>query len=346
MIRRPVHAVWLPSAVDACALWRMYMPYQNTPGSSFFSFINPVFPVIVDNDVAIVQRCYSQPQFRFINACKKASMRVIMDLDDDVWHVPESNPAAKMLHAVKDGFSACMQVVDLVTVSTKQLASIAREQLRKAAGRNSRVEIIVAENRIDEKLFAAPCRRDQLVVGWAGSSSHMGIVGRKRTGDLGLIEDTLLELAPQHADVVFQFRGGHPVPELLHAPNVEYKAWAPVAEYPARMPRWGWSIALAPLMNVQFNCCKSSIKMVEAGYCGIPCLASHVEPYERFVSHDRELRWLLCSKEHDWTVKLRELIHDSARREELGARMKKVTSEYYAFNRPHEGWQRALRAVT
>jgi glycosyltransferase involved in cell wall biosynthesis len=119
----------------------------------------------------------------------------------------------------------------------------------------------------------------------------------------------------------------------------------PVAEYACRMPLWGWSIALAPVIDNEFNSSKSNIKMIEAAYCGIPCLASAVRPYDEFVSHDPELRWLLCSGPHGWAKKIKELLYDQARREELGLRMRDVARKHYSMSKPHEGWAEVIRTA-
>jgi glycosyltransferase involved in cell wall biosynthesis len=102
---------------------------------------------------------------------------------------------------------------------------------------------------------------------------------------------------------------------------------------------------LAPLVDNNFNAAKSNIKVLESAYCGVPCLASWIEPYDNFCSHDRELRWLLCQGSLGWEKKLRELIHDKARREDLGKRAKAVATEHYTWNGEHAGWNQILEAA-
>jgi len=318
----------------------MYMPYTDLANTSFFAFTVPKFQLIVDKDVAVVQRCYTQGQFDFIRSCRHAGMRIIMDLDDDVWHIPPHNPAFDVLSKCKQGFVECMKIVDAVTVSTKRLARVVASSMKKHP-----VPIIVVENRINKKLFAAPKKHPQLTVGWGGSLSHQGFKGQKGTGDLGIIEGVITKLAAECPDTRFEFAGAMPDQSVFATPNVFQRAGVPIAEYGARMPVWGWHISLAPLTADEFNESKSSIKMVEAGYCGIPCLATHSEPYQRFVGFDSELRWLLCRTEEQWIEKLRTLIHEPAMREELGRRMRTVTDKHFSFDKRHEGWDKAFAAA-
>jgi hypothetical protein len=257
-----------------------------------------------------------------------------------VWHIPPHNPAHEMLTMHKQGFLACMSIVDAVTVSTKPLARIVQSLTKKR-----KLPVFITENRICTKLFANPVMKEQITVGWAGSNSHQGVPGQPGTGDLGVIESAIHFTAKHYAGVRFEFRGGQPAEEIMQLPNVVHYGGVPIAEYASRMPLWGWHIALAPVTMDEFNRSKSSIKMVEAGYCGIPCLATRIEPYERFCSFDPDLRWLLCSKEADWINKLRELINEPERRAELGRKMRVVTQEHFSFDKPHDGWLDAFDRV-
>jgi len=199
------------------------------------------------------------------------------------------------------------------------------------------IPIIVAENRIEKRLFAEPVQREEVIVGWAGSSSHMG--------DFAEAQEGIIEAAIEHPEVTFEFRGCPPPKEIEVLPNFRFKLWLPVAEFCSRMPTWGWSIGLAPLVDNSFNASKSNIKMLESAYCGVPCLASHVEPYDRFCSHDPALRYLLCYGKFQWARKLRELINDKAMREDLGRRAKAVAEEHYVWQGKHAGWENIFEAV-
>lgn len=295
--------------------------------------------MIAGCDVVVVQRCCSLPQFNFIKTCRALGAKIVYDLDDDVWDLPEYNPAHKPLKQMREGFISCIQLTDMVTCSTRTLAKRIRSNVKEMVNRETRREIpiVVCENWIDERLYATPRSRDQFIVGWGGSSSHVG--------DLQIVRDALNLVKVERPDAVIEFRGCEPTDELRKIPGFTHKPWCAVAEFSARMPLWGWSVALAPLADHPFNEAKSSIKMMEAAYCRIPCLASWLKPYDDFVSHDPELRWLLCAGPSAWAPKLRELLHDEARRIDLGERAYRVMHEHYSFHRPHRAWLEALAQV-
>lgn len=341
MLDRENPVVFLAAWIDACSLWRLYMPHLNMPGSGFFCFANkPDWSLISGNNIAVVQRCCTAPQFDFIKTCAQLEMKIVYDLDDNVWSLPEYNPAHELLQKYKEGFKACIRIVDAVTVSTKTLAKEVKKHVKDLTNPRTgkQVPIFVTENRIDERLFTEPyIDTKRLIVGWAGSSSHVG--------DLKLIEDVILRVAAAHPKVMFEFRGCNPPESMKEVSNIRHQYWTPVAEYGMRMPRWAWSIAMAPVTDHEFNGSKSCIKQIEAAYCKIPCLASWVQPYDEFCSWDPELKWLLCAGPSSWERKLTELINDPARREYLGQRMYNVMVEHYSFRQTHLQWKQVFDEV-
>src|SRR5678815_211171 len=313
MIHRANSTVFLASWIDACALWRMYIPHLNLPGSTFFCFANkPDWNQIAGCDTVVVQRLGLQIHFEFLKMVRALDMKVVYDLDDNMWEIPPKNPAYEVLKNQREGFKHCMRMTDVISVSTKSLVKAVKNHVKNLVNpvTGKEIPVVVTENRIDERLFAIPRKRKELIVGWAGSTSHVG--------DLELVDDTLIQVAKEYPQAVFEFRGLEPAAKLMRVSNVRHKLWQPVAEFCTRMPLWGWSIALAPVTDEDFNNSKSAIKMVEAAYCQIPCLASWMAPYDYFTSFDPELRWLLCAGKNNWGPKLRDLLNDEARREHLG----------------------------
>ncbi len=341
MLQRDNSVVLLGAHPDACCLWRLYVPHFSIPNSSFFCFsARPDFNQISSHDIAVVQRCCTQEQFRFVGICRQLGIKLVYDLDDDVWDLPPYNPAYGIFNQMRDGFNQCIRMTDVVSVSTRALQKAVRKNVKNLtnAVTGKAIPVIVAENKIDPRLCATPVKSDRVIVGWAGSSSHIG--------DLLLVDDAVNTLAKEHPDVLFQFRGCQLPHEIVQRNNVKHEYWSSVAEYCLRFPRWGWHIALAPVQDNAFNDSKSSLKAVESGYLGIPCLMSNVEPYWRFCSHDPELAWLLCSVKSQWERKLRDLINDKAMREHYGARMRSVVDQHYSFSTPHEGWQEVIATVS
>ena len=56
--------------------------------------------------------------------------------------------------------------------------------------------------------------------------------------------------------------------------------WKHIFEYPAAVKSIEPDIAIAPLIDSEFNRCKSNIKMLEFTAMGCPAVYSHTEPYK------------------------------------------------------------------
>jgi hypothetical protein len=332
--------IFLASAIDGCALWRLFFPYLSLPGSSFFCFRQKIdYAKVVGNEICVVQRLCTQNQFDVLRTMASLGLKIIYDLDDDVWEIPQSNPAHGILGQYKEGFKSCIRMVDVVTVSTHYLAKVVRRNVKAMVNLTTGkpIPIVVVENRVWEQGFVRPERPEKVTVGWAGSSSHVE--------DLEVVLPVLYNLAKADPKIEVEMRGCQlaDTSPLRKLDNFHHRPWMPVPEFISRMPVWRWNIALAPVTDHDFNRSKSAIKMCEAAYCKIPCLASWITPYEGFCHHDPELQWLLCSGASSWERKLRDLVYDKDRRDDLGRRMHKVMVEHYSYRKPHEGWQEAFR---
>ena len=177
------------------------MPHLHYTGSSFYIFAQkPDWDVIAGKDVVVVQRCCTQPQFDFLKTAGALGMRIVYDLDDNVWELPEYNPAARVLNMHREGFNACIRMVDVVSVSTRTLAKALRKHVKFMINMRTHKEIpiVVTENRIAECMFVDPVRKPEVIIGWSGSSSHVG--------DFGVLEEALAKVAVDHPKGTKQVR--------------------------------------------------------------------------------------------------------------------------------------------
>src|SRR5579862_1836862 len=118
-MKYPNAHLFLGAHFDACALWRMYMPHLSMQGSGFALFPGqPDYVKCVNYDTVVVQRYCHAGNLTFLDFLHKLGLKLVYDLDDNVWEVPRSNPASHLLGVYKSGFVACMQAVDAISVST------------------------------------------------------------------------------------------------------------------------------------------------------------------------------------------------------------------------------------
>lgn len=310
---------YLPAHNDGCALWRMLMPHVNTKDSGFFYFTTHVdWGKVSTYDAVVVQRLLSLENLNFVNSCHKMGIKVIYDIDDAMGDIPVENPAYHQLQDYMHGFGVCMAASDHVTVSTQPLKRKMERLLQKHG--NTRTEVQVVANKIEPTLFPRTEYKKHNRIGWSGSGTH--------AGDFPVALPALKMALEYDCDIVFN--GSHPdVDFLKNNHKVHIRPWVIPPQFGSCNSNNGVDIALAPLADNEFNRAKSNIKMIEAGWNGIPCLASWVAPYDYFTSFNPELRWLLCTTESQWASKLRILMNDHLIKQHYGKLAQDVVEKHF-----------------
>jgi len=328
-----------PAGMDACALWRMFIPHLNMPTSRFFFTMGQVpFDQISASDVGCVQRMMIEGNIKYMELARSHGVHMIYDLDDNVWHMPAYNPAKDAFYANQEGLRNCVEWADVVTVSTPFLQKHAKRELgdlRNVATKKP-IPVIVIENYADLRLFKESNitrDRDMVRIGWGGSNTH--------AGDVAPVWNMLPELVEMFPQVEMEFVGMPPPARLYGHPRVRMRQWCHVSEFWNRLATWDWDIFIAPLENNKFNKAKSAIKMIEAGSMGRPCLATHIDNYAAFGDKVPELKWLLCGAEFQWVTKLKELIENASLRKELGEAMRYNVQKNYNIQNEIWRWDEA-----
>lgn len=194
---------------------------------------------------------------RFSNAFK------VYELDDYLPNLPlksvhREHMPKDILRSLRKGLS----FVDRFVVSTEALA----EAFKGLHG-----EMVVMENRLPESwwqgLQAQRRQGKKPRVGWAGGLGH--------TGDLELIADVVRDLASEVEWVFFGM-----CPDELRPYIHEYHEGVAIEAYPAKLASLNLDLGLAPLEMNLFNECKSNLRLLEFGVCGIPVVCTDIRPYQ------------------------------------------------------------------
>lgn len=340
-------AVYCPASMDACGAWRHYYPKLYVPGAKFvFTEGPPPLNDLSQSDVAVVQRMMVEGNVAWLQLIRQLGIKIIFDLDDNLWHMPSANPAKQYFkqEEIKVGLEACAEWADVFTVSTRELqrtVGFKWGNLRNVKS-GKPIPIMLCENRIPLSLYTqqngVSCENDGVVVGWGGSNTH--------AGDLFDLWHILYKLLEEIPDMRLELVGQPPPLYLYRHPRVLLRPWVHISEYPARLATWNWDINLAPLENHKFNKSKSGIKMQEAGALHRPCLATDYGPYEDFVARGpSELKYLMCSTSLQWENKLRELIKNASLRKELGDAMYAHVEKNFRIELSVPSWQEAINAA-
>jgi hypothetical protein len=113
-----------PASLDGCGMWRMFMPHLNVEESGFvFNQSGVMMDAISVHDVIAVQRFMTEHQRKVLEMCRAYGLRIVYDLDDNLWKLPSTNSAKMTFEKYKTGLSICASYADVITVSTPMLKS-------------------------------------------------------------------------------------------------------------------------------------------------------------------------------------------------------------------------------
>ena len=330
---RPLSILGQPHEADGSGYYRFYLPYKHLArgvnhrimlpeaGTKF----TPNNDELGDIDVIVGQRFMGAHGVKLWDLWA-GRVKLVYETDDDMLRPDPSNWLAH-LHdeAVRGTYKHCVQISDLVTVSTEPLA----EQMRQY-----NPNVVVLPNFVHgDMLYLDRPRRDRVTVGWSGGMSHLR--------DWMEAADPLRQVLDSHPGVDMHFIGLDYSPVLRTNRECRYTPWKPdVWDYYQLID---FDIGLAPLADTPFNTCKSNIKALEYMALGIPVIASDTPAYRDLVV-DGVTGYLVHGKD-EWHARLTDLINDEAMRTEMGAKGREVASGW-TIQQGWKLWRDAYEAVT
>jgi glycosyltransferase involved in cell wall biosynthesis len=307
----------------ACGHYRLYFPFQ-------LNGWDVTDRASMDADLIVAQRPVSEGAARaFAKVCADDSKFAVVELDDDLFHLDPSNPAAAFFDAPAQQRKLIEGVTraGLVTVSTEPLAQVCREY---------NDNVVVLPNYIPRDLLTRDRpANDRVVIGWAGSNTH----GR----DFGELAQPLRRVLQRYADRV-----------LFHCVGTDYTPR--VASRRGRTWFTGWSedvwdyydaidfdIGLAPLFDCRFNHSKSDLRLKELAALGVPTVASNVGPYATAMRDGCPA--LPARTPKDWERALCALIEDAEHRHHVSSQAREWAAQHTIEDNAHR-WQHAYQQAT
>ncbi|MBV8906617.1 MAG: glycosyltransferase [Acidobacteriia bacterium] len=266
----------------------------------------------ISAEAVIVQRTAiieEEKAEQLIRHCMRHGMRLIYDIDDDLFRLPSMHPEYGTYRATTKAAKLIARAAHAVTVST--------EPLRQAILRYND-NVVVIPNYIDERLWP---EQPYLNARWRPHSTtralYMGTATHKP--DLEILKDPVRRLAKEfdfQLDIigvaadqsVDSWYRCIPVPENAGISYPRFSAWLRSAGT--------WDIGLAPLCDSRFNAYKSAIKVYEYAALGLVPVASAVSSYVGAVE-DGRTGLLVSNIEEDWYESLRLLCESSSLRDRL-----------------------------
>ncbi|WP_448152727.1 hypothetical protein [Castellaniella caeni] len=207
--------------------------------------------------------------------------KVALEFDDYLPNIPTRSAYRRIVRqGVIKQMRRAIERVDWIVVSTPALA-------QEYAAYHE--DIRVAFNGLPRSVWGDLCSQRQVGkkprVGWAGGSSH--------TGDLAEIRALVKDLEDE---VDWVFMGMKP-----EGVRCEFHAGVPIDQYPAQLAALNLDLAVVPLEQNQFNRCKSNLRLLELGVCGVPIICTDIEPYRCGLPVT-----LVRNRYQDWAAAIRE----------------------------------------
>lgn len=255
-------------------------------------------------DSLIIQRRYSPAFHQWIERTGKLHNTFkVFELDDYILNVP-------MKHYKRSNFKSeitgqlrkSLSFFDRFTVSTAPLA--------EALG-TMHSDILIVPNKLpvswwgNLKSLRNQGRKPR--VGWAGGASH--------TGDLEMIVDVVKEFANEVEWVFFGM-----CPDKLRPYIHEFHHGVDINLYPGKLASLNLDLALAPVEDNLFNRCKSNLRLMEYGSCGIPVICSDVECYR---GHNMPVT-RVSNRFIDWRDAIRMHLDDADASARMGAELQQI----------------------
>lgn len=285
-----------PSDLRGCGHYRVIQPLEALKQAGQVDGALTVGPPLLMHlerygaDTLVLQRPLSEPSLAAARQYKAFSRAFkVYELDDYLAHLPiksvhRSHMPKDVLRSLRRGLTC----VDRCVVSTEALAETLKD---------FHPQIQVVHNRLDLGWWGALVRSERRVsarprVGWAGGVGH--------SGDLEMIADVVKALADEVDWVFFGL-----CPERLRPYVKEFHPGIRIDLYPAALARLNLDLAVAPLEDNLFNACKSNLRLLEYGICGVPVVCSDLQCYRGDLPVTR-----VRNRFRDWVEAIRMHLHD------------------------------------
>jgi glycosyltransferase involved in cell wall biosynthesis len=259
---------------------------------------------------------------------KKNNCKVIVDLDDDLWEIPEASPVYQTYHIGSFALDVVSKVIEDVSYVTTTNSHLKYDICHYTGKHPSQVHVLPNYLDLDmyDKNNIKEVKRDNIVIGFFGSNTHVV--------DVMMPEylNAIARICKEFPNVEYKTIGLF-LPQIKTKLGKQYSfllghadvnSWASVL-WPQMMSEV--DIFTAPLLNTNFSKCKSHIKMMEIGAGAKPAVFSDIRQYKEVIQHDKD--GYLASTEGEWYRYLKELVVSEQKRRDMGqALYEKVYNEW------------------
>ena len=258
-----------PNASDPLAFYRgsgVLRRMRTTYGMDYTPVEAVSWAIVAAHDLVFMQRPFSEQHAEVMEICKQQGVPVVTDFDDWLYGLMPDNPAYTLYNKCKPHLDNAARLSGEIMVST--------EHMKRMYAADGVTNVVVIPNAYDTQLFtpADAADRNKIVL-WRGGSSH--------TQDQLSVRDGWQRLVDQYRDWQFIFincpawwlKGEYDSVKFIEGMNV--------FEYMAALKTLKPAIMTHPLLDSDFNRCKSMCSYIEAAHAGAAFVGPDFEEFER-----------------------------------------------------------------
>lgn len=281
-----------------------------------------------DGDLFVFHIGGTEQVLNLIRYCRKNGKATVIDVDDWWFGIPYTHPDWIHLRLYPRKFmEKCWEEATAITVPTKELKKKMLQYNRNVFVIPNFLDLNLWESeKTDVKSRIAqqvPKHNllEAVIVGWAGGCSHYD--------DLMMFKDVVDGLMKSY-DYVWLVLAGYDPGIFNDISRKIFVSPLPFKFLPAALDVI--DIGVAPLIDNEFNECKSPVKVLEYGMKEIPVVTSDVGPYRELKRRGAPILTAKNSVE-DWLAALSLYISSEFTRVQDGSKLKQWVQKRYILQK-------------
>jgi glycosyltransferase involved in cell wall biosynthesis len=274
------------------------------------------------------------------------NMKMILDLDDNIWDVDPSHPS------YKDGFeptsekqfnrTAIILDVDGITTTSKFLKYKIAERTRRPLSSISVMPNYIDLTKYDFKKIPVMKKSDEITIGYIGGSSHFPDMNKPE------FTNAMTKIMDKYPNVRFKTTFFMPQLKALWGYKYQY-AMGRKDVYKFIYELWpemmsGCDFFVAPLSWSKYSRSKSYIKYLEYSAGKKASIMEDIDPYQEVLRYSED-RGLLASSTDNWVKHISFLIENSKERDKMGLNAYKYTKDNHTIQKNADIYEKYLISI-
>lgn len=285
---------------------------------------------IVFTDVIVCEQTVARDKIDLVREYTNKFNKVMVAEIDDYYIANKDNPHLKEHNRVNavENIEYLVKNADIVTTTTPCLAD-------KLSKLNPKVHIL--PNYLDLEKWDWPKLKneyqDEIRIGWAGSSSHRA--------DMEWFAPIIKKVLSKYTKARFFYCGDDKLRKIFDGiERAEYVIGTQIHDWPIKLHSFRWDLAVAPLLDNEFNKCKSNLKYLEYSVCQYPAVYSDIV-YKDTVKHGKT--GFIAKTEDDWIYYISKLIENKYWRDKLSSAAYLDVINNYDIDKHWDKWLKVYR---